>query len=149
MARNRRSHRRHRGGRPRRLAAAIGLGGLLAVTPLGLPDPASAQQDASLAQRGEALSRLHCARCHVVTPENRMTGISSTPSFMIMISALDDWHERFETFLARRPHPAHLRFETEPERPADSPSTLAEVVLTSDDLEAILAYAETLAISLR
>lgn len=148
MARHRRSHRRHKGGRPRRLAA-IGIRCLLAALPLGLPGPASAQHDAALAQRGEALSRLHCARCHVVTPENRMTGISSTPSFMIMISALDDWHERFETFLARRPHPAHLRFETEPERPADSPTTLAEVVLTSDDLEAILAYAETLAISLR
>jgi len=149
MAGYRWSHRYETAGRPRRLMVMIGLGCQLAVLPPGGPGPASAQQDTALAQRGEALSRLHCARCHVVTPENRMTGISSTPSFMIMISALEDWHERFETFLARRPHPAHLRFENEPERPPDSPATLAEVVLTSDDLEAILAYAETLAISLR
>ena len=100
-------------------------------------------------QRGKALSQLHCARCHVVTPENRMTGISSTPSFMIMVSALEDWHDRFATFLARRPHPAHLRFENEPPRPQDSPATLAEVILTQDDFEAILAYAERLAAASR
>jgi len=114
------------------------------------PVPAAAQSPGeALVQRGKALSQLHCARCHVVTPENRMTGISSTPSFMIMVSALEDWHDRFATFLARRPHPAHLRFENEPPRPQDSPATLAEVILTQDDLEAILAYAERLAAASR
>lgn len=114
------------------------------------PVPAAAQSPGeALVQRGKALSQLHCARCHVVTPENRMTGISSTPSFMIMVSALEDWRDRFATFLARRPHPAHLRFENEPPRPQDSPATLAEVILTQDDLEAILAYAERLAAASR
>lgn len=129
------------------------LGGLFAATlcpALLAPGSAAAQTpDDALAQRGKALSQLHCARCHVVTPENRMTGISSTPSFMIMVSALDDWHDRFATFLARRPHPAHLRFENEPPRPQDSPATLAEVILTQDDLQAILAYAEKLAVTSR
>lgn len=119
---------------------------------LGLLAPEQAlgqSSDDALAQRGKAVAQLHCARCHVVSPENRMTGISSTPSFMIMVSALEDWHDRFATFLARRPHPAHLRFENEPPRPQDSPATLAEVVLSQDDLEAILAYAETLAATVR
>lgn len=105
--------------------------------------------DNALAQRGKVLAQMHCARCHVVTPENRMTGISSTPSFMIMVTALEDWHDRFATFLARRPHPAHLRFDNEPPRPQDSPATLAEVILTQGDLEAILAYAERLAVETR
>lgn len=118
--------------------------GLLALTPALAQSP-----DDALAQRGKAVAQLHCARCHVVTPENRMTGISSTPSFMIMVSALEDWHDRFATFLARRPHPAHLRFENEPPRPQESPATLAEVVLSQNDLEAILAYAERLAATSR
>lgn len=100
--------------------------------------------DETLAARGAALSKLHCARCHVVTPANRMTGISSTPSFMILVKALDDWRDRFETFHARLPHPAHLRFSHDEPRPQDQPSTIAEVILEIDDLEAIVAYAEKL-----
>jgi mono/diheme cytochrome c family protein len=121
-----------------RLAAALaGLVATLAATPATAVDEA-------LAARGKALSQLHCARCHVVTPENRMTGIASTPSFMILVQALEDWRDRFETFHARLPHPAHLRFADDAPRPQDHPATIAEVILEIDDLEAIVAYAEKL-----
>lgn len=128
------------------IPTTIAAGTLIALRLVLAPAHALAQSpDDALAQRGKAVAQLHCARCHVVSPENRMTGISSTPSFMIMVSALEDWHVRFATFLARRPHPAHLLFENEPPRPQESPATLAEVVLSQEDLEAILAYAERLA----
>ncbi|MBA5775823.1 hypothetical protein H2509_01640 [Stappia sp. F7233] len=98
-----------------------------------------------LAARGEEIAELHCSRCHVVSPENRMTGISSTPSFMILISALPDWHERFASFYARLPHPAHVRFEDDAPRPEDLPATTKEVILKVEDIDAIVAYAEKLA----
>ena len=74
-----------------------------------------------------------------------MSGISSTPSFMIMVAALEDWRERFATFHVRLPHPAHLRFEGDDARPQDHPATISEVILRIDDLDAILAYADSLA----
>lgn len=74
-----------------------------------------------------------------------MVGISSTPSFMILIKALDDWRERFATFHARLPHPAHVRFEGDGPRPIDLPATTKEVILKIEDVEAIVAYAEALA----
>ncbi|WP_156884431.1 c-type cytochrome [Stappia stellulata] len=106
--------------------------------------PLQARADPALANRGEALSKLHCARCHVVSPDDRMSGISSTPSFMIMVKALDDWRDRFETFHARRPHPAHIRFDGDAKRPPDQPATIEEMVLKIDDVEAIVAYAQSL-----
>jgi mono/diheme cytochrome c family protein len=106
--------------------------------------PATAHADPALESRGKALSKLHCARCHVVSPDNRMSGISSTPSFMIMVKALSDWRDRFETFYARRPHPAHIRLDTDDERPPDQPATIEEVVLQADDIDAIVAYAQSL-----
>ncbi|WP_093805553.1 c-type cytochrome [Stappia sp. ES.058] len=107
--------------------------------------PAIALGDPALEDRGKALSKLHCARCHVVAPDDRMSGISSTPSFMIMVKALSDWRDRFETFYARRPHPAHIRFDTDEERPPDQPATIEEVMLKIDDIDAIVAYAQSLA----
>ena len=106
--------------------------------------PAVAQADHALESRGKALSQLHCARCHVVSPDDRMSGISSTPSFMIMVKALSDWRDRFETFYARRPHPAHIRLDTDDARPPDQPATIEEVVLQADDIDAIVAYAQSL-----
>lgn len=106
--------------------------------------PLTAHADAALQSRGKALSQLHCARCHVVSPDDRMSGISSTPSFMIMVKALSDWRDRFETFYARRPHPAHIRLDTDDARPPDQPATIEEVVLQADDIDAIVAYAQSL-----
>ncbi len=105
--------------------------------------PAHAAED--LADRGKELSEIHCSRCHVVSPDNRMAGISSTPSFMILIKALDDWHDRFATFHARLPHPAHIRFEGDAPRPENLPATMEnEVILKIEDVDAILAYAQEL-----
>ncbi|WP_349360427.1 hypothetical protein [Stappia sp.] len=126
-----------------RLTLALSLALPLATALLAASAP-GARADDDLAERGKALSRQHCARCHVVAPDDRMTGISSTPSFMILVEALDDWRERFATFHARLPHPAHLRFEGDAERPDTQPATIAEVILRYEDVEAIVAYAERL-----
>ena len=75
-----------------------------AVIFLAWPIPGAGAQ--SLAEKGEKLARLHCARCHVVADGNAFSGIGSTPSFRLLVNALDDWRERFETFHTRRPHPA-------------------------------------------
>jgi len=107
--------------------------------------PASAGSADPVAQRGLAVSELHCARCHVVSERTKGFGISSTPSFKIMIIALKDWRDRFETFMARLPHPAHIRMEGDDPRPEHLPSASKEVILTLDDIEAILAYVDGMA----
>lgn len=94
---------------------------------------------------GYALSKLHCARCHIIHPDDRFTGHASTPSFMIMIDALEDWPERFDTFMGRNPHPAHLRLEGSDARPDNLPATIVEVILTQQEIEDILAYVDYLA----
>ncbi|MBO0345025.1 hypothetical protein [Roseibium limicola] len=99
-------------------------------------------------QAGYALSRQHCARCHIINSADRFTGHASTPSFMIMITALRDWPDRFDTFMARNPHPAHIRLEGAEERPDHLPSTITEVMLTLDDLDDILTYVDNLAVEL-
>ena len=95
-----------------------------------------------LAERGKELSKQHCARCHVVSDDNRFSGISSTPSFKIIVQALEDWRDRFETFHARLPHPSVIRVEGV--QLADSgPPTTVQVELSVEDIEAFVAYAET------
>ena len=73
-----------------------------------------------------------------------VAGAGETPAGIAPDGWLDDWRDRFETFHARLPHPAHLRFSHDEPRPQDQPSTIAEVILEIDDLEAIVAYAEKL-----
>ncbi len=106
---------------------------------------AQSAQSEALEKRGLELSKLHCARCHIVSEKDRFTGTSSTPSFKIMIVALKDWEERFDTFMARNPHPAHIRLEGDDARPEHLPATIREVILTLDDIEAILAYVHKMA----
>ena len=105
----------------------------------------SAAAESVLTQKGLALSQLHCARCHIVSDKDRFSGISSTPSFKIMIEVLEDWEDRFQTFMARNPHPAHIRLETDDPRPEHLPVTTHEVILSLDDIEAIMAYVEDMA----
>ena len=109
--------------------------------------PSSASADSELTRQGLVLSQQHCSRCHIVA-KDRFAGIASTPSFKIMIEALDDWEERFATFMARNPHPAHMRLEGDDARPDDLPSTIKEVILTHDEIEAILAYVDKMALDL-
>ena len=107
-----------------------------------------AAAETGMAQKGLDLSKRHCARCHIVSDKDRFTGISSTPSFKIMIEVLKDWEDRFQTFMARNPHPAHIRLETDDPRPENLPATTYEVILSHDDIEAILAYVNSMAAEL-
>lgn len=104
---------------------------------------AEAQAQEELAERGRKIAEQHCIRCHVVTEENLFTGISSTPSFRLLVTALPDWQERFETFYQRRPHPALVRFRGEAAPSADEPPS-PTVNLMADDVDAIVAFAESL-----
>lgn len=79
----------------------------------------------------------------MVEADNRFSGISSTPSFMMMVDHLDDWQDRFATFYARLPHPSVIFIEgIDP--PTDQPPSVVPIELSLDDVEAILAYARTL-----
>lgn len=99
--------------------------------------------EAGPVEDGRELAVVHCARCHVVDEQNKFSGISSTPSFMLLVDAFDDWRERFETFFVRRPHPAVVRIEgIDPL--TDLPPNAAPIEMKLEDVEAILAYAETL-----
>jgi len=97
----------------------------------------------SLADKGEELARTHCSRCHVVADGSAFSGIGSTPSFRLLVNALADWRERFETFHTRRPHPAIVRFEGIAPLSEDPPTTRT-VDLTLDDIPALVAYAASL-----
>jgi len=101
-----------------------------------------AQAD-DLAARGQTLSQTHCTRCHVVGDFNPHGGISSTPSFQMIVNALPDWQDRFSTFYVRRPHPAAVEFEDGPAL-TQSLAAMVRVVIRLDDVEAITAFAKTL-----
>lgn len=98
----------------------------------------------SPAERGKELAAAHCSRCHIVDESNRFTGISSTPSFRTLVTALSDWRDRFETFYARNPHPSVIRMEGIAP-PTDWVETTVSVRLAPEDVEAITAYAQSIA----
>ncbi len=110
---------------------------------LAFPITVFAQSDKALVERGYEIAREHCARCHVISDDNRMSGISSTASFPMMVNYLDDWELRFETFFARNPHPAHVRVDGS-DPPSEWPTGTVPVEITADDVEALLAYARSL-----
>ena len=110
---------------------------------LAFPITVFAQSDKALVERGYEIAREHCARCHVISDDNRMSGISSTASFPMMVNYLDDWELRFETFFARNPHPAHVRVDGS-DPPSEWPTGTVPVEITADDIEALVAYARSL-----
>ena len=59
-----------------------------------------------------------------------------------MVNELDDWRERFQTFHVRRPHPSVVRIKGF-DYPQDPPTTVL-IFLTIDDIDPLVAYAETL-----
>ena len=102
-----------------------------------------AQDAAPLVAAGARVAAVHCARCHVVDEVNVFGGISSTPSFPLLVRALVDWEDRFQSFQTRPPHPAVIRFEGDVSAP-DKPVSIVPVELNYSDIEAIVAYARSL-----
>ena len=93
--------------------------------------------------KGKKLAQTHCARCHVVGDFNPHGGISSTPSLQLIVNALKDWKERYNTFYKRPPHPAVIKVEGI-KKPNDLPYNAAPITLTRKDIKNITAYVETL-----
>ncbi len=94
---------------------------------------------------GARLALVHCGRCHVVGPKNRMGGIGSTPSFA-MLRTLDDWERRFRAFFTLNPHPAFTQVSgiTLPFDEA-RPPPIAPLEIAPADIDAITAYVAALA----
>ena len=93
---------------------------------------------------GEKSSLFHCGRCHVIGPQNALSGIGSTPSFATL-KALPNWDERFQAFYVLRPHAAFTVIEdiTPPFDP-ERPPPIAPMVMTLDDVDDMLAYVATI-----
>ncbi|WP_193184568.1 c-type cytochrome [Nisaea sediminum] len=107
-----------------------------------MPGGTTLAQDAGPVAAGRAIALQHCARCHVIDPANGLGGIGSTPSFKLLMT-LPDGEHRFVTFFDRRPHGAFIRMEgVEPL--TTLPPSAAEIKLSADDLDAILAFVQTL-----
>lgn len=108
-----------------------------------LPADSSAQEKSqSGAKNGKAIAEKHCARCHVIGAHNSMGGIGSTASFQ-MIAGMPDGLLRFQTFYARRPHPAFLTVSGVP-RWSNAPSYATEFTMTLDQVDNIVAFVKTL-----
>lgn len=103
---------------------------------------AFAQDDAVL-KKGRSVAKHHCSRCHVVDDKDPFSGISSTPSFSLMVNALPDWEDRFSSFHNRLPHQSVIRFKGEPIDP-EKPVLYAPMEIEYDDIDAIVAFVGTL-----
>ncbi len=113
------------------------------VTLVSFSIPTGAVEDGQAIENGKSVSEQQCSRCHVVGDYNPNGGISSTPSFQLMVNALDDYEERFDTFYIRPPHPAVIVVEGIKKRD-DLPFNAAPVKLTQKDVENIAAFVKTL-----
>ena len=91
---------------------------------------------------GRKMSLKHCARCHVIGDFNPFGGIGSTPSFQLL-ARRGDWLERFQTFYERRPHPVFVRVP-DVARWTELPSHVKEFRVTAENIQDIIAFAETL-----
>ncbi len=94
--------------------------------------------------RGEKLSFLHCGRCHVIGPRNRMGGLGSTPSFALL-KTLNDWELRFRGFYLLNPHPSFTQIPGTTEPFDESrPPPIVPLEITLEDLDAVMAYVATI-----
>lgn len=105
--------------------------------------PLAAQEKGSV-KEGREIAAKHCTRCHVVGDINPTGGISSTPSFQLLVKRRPDYRNRFQTFFARRPHPAFLSLKGVGRIRPDLPPNAQPVELTEDDVQDVLAFIETL-----
>lgn len=94
-------------------------------------------------KEGFNLSTNHCSRCHIVEPGKPFSGISSTPSFSLLVNGIKDWEDRFYSFYALRPHPAFTRIEGFDNLLAKNPTTMP-MELKLEDVEKIVSYVRTL-----
>lgn len=121
-----------------RVVAAISI-----VMALACSRPAMAQ-DKGDASAGRKVAATHCTRCHVVGDINPTGGISSTPSFQLIVRRRPDYKDRFQSFFALRPHPAFLSLKSVGRIRPDLPPNAQPVELTEEDIANMLAYVETL-----
>ncbi len=108
---------------------------------VGMTAPAPVKAGGNL-KKGEDLAITYCARCHVIGDFNKFGGIGSTPSFPL-IRGLDDGMERFQTFYARRPHPAFITVPNVPKW-SKAPAYAAEFTVTEEAIEDLLTYVKTI-----
>ena len=93
---------------------------------------------------GARLALVHCGRCHVVDKRNRMGGIGSTPSFAAM-RARNNWFDLFSKYWTQNPHPSFTELVGVTEPFGENNVThIAPVQITVDEVDAIVAFVETL-----
>ncbi|GBE44384.1 hypothetical protein BMS3Bbin10_02476 [bacterium BMS3Bbin10] len=95
-------------------------------------------------KKGRMIAEKTCTRCHVVGSFNPDGGISSTPSFQLLVKRRPDYKERFRTFFNRRPHPAFLSIKGIGRIRPDLPPNAQPVELTQKDVLDVTAFVETL-----
>ena len=117
------------------LAAVI----LLASSPTTAGEPSGHPGDP---EKGREIAEKHCSRCHVIPGRNPLGGIGSTLSFASLVK-LPDYRERLATFFDRRPHPPFVRIQGI-ERWTAFPPNAAEIKLTLEDVDHVVAYGERL-----
>ena len=94
--------------------------------------------------QGEALSLVHCGRCHVINETNRMKGMGQTPSFALM-RTFDDWDNRFATFFVLNPHPSFTQIAGITESfAAHLPPAIVPLEITQAEIDHILSYVATI-----
>lgn len=112
-----------------------------AVFLLGFTCPVAAVADEW--RDGEKLTMINCGRCHVIGERNRMGGIGSTPSFMV-IRAWENWEEKAKAFWTLNPHPAFTQVEGVTQPFADNrPSPIHPIELTLEEVDEIIAFMRT------
>ena len=116
---------------------------LLLVSMVVAAGPALCDDAPALVAKGREIAAQHCSRCHVIDDENRFKGISSTPSFPLLVNALADWQERFESFHTRLPHPSVIRFKGDPVDESQG-VRMVPVELEYADIKPLVAYARSL-----
>ena len=94
--------------------------------------------------KGRTIAEKHCSRCHVVGDFNPSGGISSTPSFQMLVKRRPDYRDRFQTFFARRPHPAFLTVKGIGRPMEHLPENAQPVEITQKDVLDVAAFVETL-----
>jgi len=93
-------------------------------------------------KKGRRIAVDHCSRCHVIPDHNPGGGIGSTLSFKGLVR-LSDYRERLATFYDRRPHASFVRVEGV-ERWTKFPANAAEIRLTLEDVDHVVAYGDQL-----